>query len=133
MCMVRPFDHICHFFVQERSITGLIIMQIMPFLSRIPGGLLFRPLASVISGFSCRILWLRKSSMLIYLGDNCIQIFHLVRYIVGYTVGNLVLRRRASGAVNRDFRTYIRRYTSPNEKFEYGYPHSNALLQFRLK
>ena len=71
--------------------------------------------------------------VLINLGDNCIQIFHLGRYIVGYTVGNLVLRRRASGAVKRDFRTYIRRYTSPNEKFEYGYPHSNALLQFRLK
>ena len=28
------------------------------------------------------------------LGDNCIQIFHLGRYIVGYTVGNFVLRRR---------------------------------------
>ena len=69
----------------------------------------------------------------IHLGDNCIQNFHLGRYIVGYTVGNLVLRRRASGAVKRDFRTYIRRYTSPNENFEYGYPHSNALLQFRLK
>ena len=27
------------------------------------------------------------------LGDICIQIFHLGRYIVGYTVGNLVLRR----------------------------------------
>ena len=67
------------------------------------------------------------------LGDKCIQIFHLGRYIVGYTVGNLVLRRRASGAVKRDFRTYIRRYTSPNENFEYGYPHSNALVQFRLK
>ena len=52
----------------------------------------------------------------------------LGRYIVGYTFGNLVLRRRASGAVKRDFRTNIRRYTSPN-----GYPHSNALLQFRLK
>ena len=24
------------------------------------------------------------------LGDNCIQIFHLGRYIVGYTVGNYV-------------------------------------------
>ena len=35
-----------------------------------------------------------------YLGDNCIQNFHLGRYIVGYTVGNLVLRRRVSGAVN---------------------------------
>ena len=45
----------------------------------------------------------------------------------------LVLRRRASGAVKRDFRPYIRRYTSPNENFEYGYPHSNALLQFELK
>ena len=67
------------------------------------------------------------------LGDNCIQNFHLGRYIVGYTVGNLVLRRRESGAVKRDFRTYIRRYTSPNENFEYGYPHSNAFLQFDLK
>ena len=37
------------------------------------------------------------------------------------------------GAVKCDFRTYIRRYTSPNENFEYGYPHSNALLQFELK
>ena len=26
-----------------------------------------------------------------------------------------------------------RRYTSPNENFEYGYPHSNALLQFCRK
>ena len=48
-------------------------------------------------------------------------------------VGNLVLRRRAIGAIKRDFRTYIRRYTSPNENFEYGYPHSNAFLQFELK
>ena len=54
------------------------------------------------------------------LGDNCIQNFHLGRYIVGYTVGNLVLRRRASGAVKRDFRTYIQQNTSPNENFEYG-------------
>ena len=58
------------------------------------------------------------------LGDNHIQNSHLGRYIVGYTVGNLVLRRRVSGAVKRDFRTYIRRYTSPNESFEYGYPNS---------
>ena len=68
-----------------------------------------------------------------FLGDNCIQNFHLERYIVQYTVGNLVLRRRASGAEKRDFQTYIRRYISPNENFEYGYPHSNALLQFALK
>ena len=33
----------------------------------------------------------------------------------------------------RDFQTYIRRYTSPNENFEYGYPHLNALLQSHLK
>ena len=31
-------------------------------------------------------------------------------------------------SLKRDFRTYIRGYTSPNENFEYGYPHSNALL-----
>ena len=28
-----------------------------------------------------------------YLGDNCIQIFHLGRCIVGCTVGNLVLQQ----------------------------------------
>ena len=67
------------------------------------------------------------------LGDNCIQNFQLGRYIVGYTVGNLVLRRRVSGAVKRDFRTNIRRYTSPNENFEYDYPHSNALSTFSLQ
>ena len=33
------------------------------------------------------------------LGDNCIQIVYLGRYIVGYTVGNLVLRRRHSNAL----------------------------------
>ena len=73
------------------------------------------------------------ATLFYYLGDNCIQYFHLGRYIVRYTVRNLVLRRRASGAVKRDFRTYIRPYTSPNENVEYGYPHSNALLQFCLK
>ena len=62
------------------------------------------------------------------LGDNCIQICHLGRYIVGYTVGNFVLRRRVSGAVKHDFRPYIWRYTSPNDKLEYGYPHSNVLF-----
>ena len=68
-----------------------------------------------------------------HLGDNCIQNFHLGRDIVGYTVGNLVLRRRVSGAEKRDFRTYIQRYTSLNENFEYGYPHSNPLLTFFLQ
>ena len=74
------------------------------------------------------------SFVLVYcyeLGDNCIQIFHLGRYIVGYTVGNFVLRRRVSGAVKHDFRPYIRRYTTPNEKFEYCYPHSNVLFSYR--
>ena len=66
-------------------------------------------------------------------GDNCIQTFDLGRYIVRYTVRNLVLRRRVSRAVKRDFRTYIRRYTSPNQNFEYGYPHSNALFTFSLQ
>ena len=47
------------------------------------------------------------------LEDNCIQNFHLGRYIVGYTVRNLVLRRFASRAVKCDFRI-----TSPNENFE---------------
>ena len=67
------------------------------------------------------------------LGDNYIQYFHFGRYIVGYMVGNLVLRRRASRAVKRNFQTHIQRYTSPNENVEYGYPHSYALLQFRFK
>ena len=67
------------------------------------------------------------------LGDNCIQNFHLGRYIEGYTVRNLVLWRHVSRAVKHDFRMYIRGYTFPNENFEYGYPHSNALLQFLLK
>ena len=65
---------------------------------------------------------------IVYLGDNCIQNFHLGRYIVGYTVGNFFLRRRVSGAVKHYFRTYILRHTSPNDKFEYGYPHSNVLF-----
>ena len=65
------------------------------------------------------------------LGDTCIQIFHFGRYIVGYTVGNFVLRRRVSGTVKHDFRPYIRRYTTPNEKFEYCYPHSNVLFNYK--
>ena len=38
-----------------------------------------------------------------------------------------------SGVVKRDFRPYIRHYASPNDFFEYGYPHSNARLPFPLK
>ena len=63
---------------------------------------------SSCSGGNIMILLLHIPLTCIFeLGDNCIQNFHLGRYIVGYTVGNLVLRRRASGAVKRDFRTYI--------------------------
>ena len=58
---------------------------------------------------------LQVKDFVCHLGDNCIQNFHLVSFIVGYTVGNLVLRRRASGAVKRNFGTYIRRYTSPQK------------------
>ena len=42
--------------------------------------------------------------------------------MAGYTVENLVLLRRVSRAVKRDFWLYILQYTSPNEHFEYGYP-----------
>ena len=45
-------------------------------------------------------------SFALQLGDNCIQNFHLGRYIVGYTVRNLVLRRCASGAMKSDLRMY---------------------------
>ena len=73
------------------------------------------------------------SSLWVYLGDKCIQNFHLGRYVVRYKVENLCLKQRASRAVKRDFWTYILWYTSPNENFEYGYLHSNALLQSCLK
>ena len=42
----------------------------------------------------------------LYLGDNCSQNFHLGRYIVGYAVENLVLRRCVTRAIKRDLRTY---------------------------
>ena len=53
--------------------------------------------------------------------------------MVRYTGGNSVIWRCANGAIKCDFQKYIRQDTSPNENFEYGYPHSNALLQFHLK
>ena len=36
------------------------------------------------------------------LGDNCIQNFHLRRYIVSFMVGNFVLHQHVSGAVKRN-------------------------------
>ena len=59
--------------------------------------------------------------------DNCIQNCHLGRFIVGYTVGNLVLRRRVSCAVNVYQTIYLPKI---NENFEYGYTHSYALVSF---
>ena len=50
---------------------------------------------------------------------------------MGYAVGNLVLHQGVIRAVKRDFRPYIRRYTSPNENFEYVNTHSYALLQLK--
>ena len=35
-----------------------------------------------------------------------------------YMDRNLVLKQCVSGAVKHDFRPYIQRYTSPNEKFK---------------
>ena len=64
------------------------------------------------SGFVRILVYRRLLEICNKLGDNCIQNFLLRRYIVGYTVGNLVLRGRASGAVKRDFRTHNRRYIS---------------------
>ena len=63
------------------------------------------------------------------LGDNCNQNFHLGG--ISSTVGNLVLRRRESGGVKRDFRPYIRRNTSPNENVGYGYIHLLDFVNFQ--
>ena len=65
-----------------------------------------------------------------HLGDNCIHNFHLGRYIVGYTVGDIVLRRRASSAVKRDFQTYIRRYTSTPPQMKILYMVIPILMHF---
>ena len=62
------------------------------------------------------------------LRDNYIQNVYLGRYIVGYMVGNFVLRRRVSGAEKRNFRPYNPRNSSQNENFEYDYPDSNAIF-----
>ena len=56
-----------------------------------------------------------KTNNTTWLGDNCIKIFYLGRYIIEYKVRNLVLRLREGEGVKRDFRPYIRRYTSPNK------------------
>ena len=40
----------------------------------------------------CLVIRILSTPFGVHIGDNCIQNFHLGRYIVGYTVGNLVLR-----------------------------------------
>ena len=55
-----------------------------------------------------------------YNGDYHIQNFHFGRHIVGYTFENHALKL--------NFRPYIRRYTSPNENFEYSYRLNISLL-----
>ena len=61
----------------------------------------------------------RSLSCLQELGDNCIQIFHLGRYIVGYTVGNLVgiflsIRSKSNNVILFDSK-----YGSERTKFEH--------------
>ena len=71
---------------------------------------------------------------MVHLGDKCNQNFHLGRYIVGYKVTNLVLRRHQSGAVKRDLGPYdISDDKPPQMKILNGYPNSNTLLQSGLK
>ena len=48
-------------------------------------------------------------------GDNCIQNFHLRRYIIVYTVRIYVLLPSLRVAVKQNFSPYIGGYTSPNE------------------
>ena len=62
------------------------------------------------------------------LGNKCILNFHLGRYIVGFTVGNLVIQSKTiSNCISDDIPPL------PKWNFEFGYPRSNALLQFLLK
>ena len=54
--------------------------------------------------------------------DNHIHNFGLGRYIVVYTFGKCVERRRVSRVVEHNFRPFTQQYTSENENFEYSYP-----------
>ena len=51
---------------------------------------------------------------------------------MGCTFGNHVLQLRLRVSVKQTFQPYIRGYTSQNENFEYGYPHSNANAPFSI-
>ena len=59
--------------------------------------IMYFPLVHELPSPSClahNLKYITKIQLQHHLGDNCIQKFHFGRYIVGYTVGNLVLRRR---------------------------------------
>ena len=64
------------------------------------------------------------------LGDSCYSIQNFILGGILLDISPVVLRLDLSGVIKHDFLLYIRWYTSPNEHFEYGYPHSNALLGF---
>ena len=57
-----------------------------------------------------------------HFGDYCYQNFLLGRYIVRYTVGNLVLQQCESRTVKHYFRSYIRQYTSPMKSLDMVIP-----------
>ena len=78
---------------------------------------------AALPGFSIRGVIIKRKTI-IKTGYNCIQNFRFFwggggggGGIVGYMVRNLVLHQRVSAAKKRDFRMYIRRYTSTNENF----------------
>ena len=50
--------------------------------------------------------------------------------VVRTAFGNHVLRLRLRVSVKLNFRPYIRRYTSPNENFEYSYPLNLRTVNF---
>ena len=75
----------------------------------------------------------RKLQKCIRMGITIFKIFHLGRYIVGYTLGNHVLRLRSRLPAKLNFRLYIRRYTSPNENFEYSYPLNDMIQLIQLQ
>ena len=85
------------------------------------------------SFLSTKLTWCKNIFLDVTKGIAVFKVLIWGGIIVGYMGGNLVLRLYTSGAVKCDFRTKIQQYTSLNENFEYGYPHSNALLQSRLK
>ena len=58
-------------------------------------------------------------------------------YIYGITVFKIFIWAGIASNIRTEIlwfqNVYIRRYTSPNENFEYGYPDSNTLLTFLLQ